>query len=131
VLCLLLCLGCSSTTGAHNCGCTTGIRTNTARTLSALAACIKQEEKAEYEAQNLLGCTAMFLIECRLMFQRYVLPPSSPSWWRQHIPHTSETLVNTQLRTRQNIPEDSELHTRCRENLKSQILSSFLTGPLH
>jgi hypothetical protein len=30
------------------------------------------------EAQNLLGCTAMFLIECRLTFQRYVLPPASP-----------------------------------------------------
>jgi hypothetical protein len=29
------------------------------------------------EAQNLLGCTAVFLIECRLTFQRYVLPPSS------------------------------------------------------
>jgi hypothetical protein len=31
----------------------------------------------EYEAQNLLGCTAVFLIECRPAFQRYVLPPSS------------------------------------------------------
>jgi hypothetical protein len=29
------------------------------------------------EAQNLLGCTAVFLIECRPTFQRYVLPPSS------------------------------------------------------
>jgi hypothetical protein len=29
------------------------------------------------EAQNILGCTAMFLIECRPTFQRYVLPPSS------------------------------------------------------
>jgi hypothetical protein len=32
---------------------------------------------------------------------------------------TSETSVNIQLRTRQYIPEDSELHTRHRENLKS------------
>jgi hypothetical protein len=32
----------------------------------------------EYEAQNLLGCTAVFLIECRPTFQRYVLPPPSP-----------------------------------------------------
>jgi hypothetical protein len=29
------------------------------------------------EAQNLLGCTAVFLTECRPTFQRYVLPPSS------------------------------------------------------
>jgi hypothetical protein len=32
---------------------------------------------------------------------------------------TSETSVNSQLRTRQYIPEDYELHTRRRENLKS------------
>jgi hypothetical protein len=28
-------------------------------------------------ARNLLGCTVVFLIECRPTFQRYVLPPSS------------------------------------------------------
>jgi hypothetical protein len=32
---------------------------------------------------------------------------------------TSETTVDVQLRTRQYIPEDSELHTRRRENFKS------------
>jgi hypothetical protein len=32
---------------------------------------------------------------------------------------TSETSVDIQLRTRQYIPEDSELHTRRRENFKS------------
>jgi hypothetical protein len=32
---------------------------------------------------------------------------------------TSETSVDIQLRTRQYVPEDSELHTRRRENLKS------------
>jgi hypothetical protein len=32
---------------------------------------------------------------------------------------TSETSINIQLRTRQYIPEDSELNTRRRENLKS------------
>jgi hypothetical protein len=32
---------------------------------------------------------------------------------------TSETSVDIQVRTRQYIPEDSELHTRLRENLKS------------
>jgi hypothetical protein len=31
---------------------------------------------------------------------------------------TSETSVDIQLRTRQYIPEDSELHTRRRENLE-------------
>jgi hypothetical protein len=35
---------------------------------------------------------------------------------------TSETSVDIQLRTRQYIPEDSELHTRCRENLKSHSI---------
>jgi hypothetical protein len=34
---------------------------------------------------------------------------------------TSETLVDIQLRTRQCIPEDSEVHTRRRENLKTHI----------
>jgi hypothetical protein len=34
---------------------------------------------------------------------------------------TSETLVNICLTTWQDIPEDSELHTRRRENLKSHI----------
>jgi hypothetical protein len=32
---------------------------------------------------------------------------------------TSETSVDIQLRTRQYIPEDAELHTRRRDNLKS------------
>jgi hypothetical protein len=34
---------------------------------------------------------------------------------------TSETSVDIQLRARQYIPEDSELHTRCHENLKSHM----------
>jgi hypothetical protein len=34
---------------------------------------------------------------------------------------TSETSVDIELRTWQYIPEDSELHTRRRENLKSHI----------
>jgi hypothetical protein len=34
---------------------------------------------------------------------------------------TSETSVDIQLRTRQYIPEDSELHTSRRENLKSHM----------
>jgi hypothetical protein len=63
------------------------------------------------EAQNLLGCTAMFLIECRPTFQRCVLPPSSGRWV---IASTSEISVDIQLRTRQYIPEDSELHTAVR-----------------
>jgi hypothetical protein len=38
--------------------------------------------------------------------------------------HTSETSVDIQFRTRQYIPEDSELHTRRRENLKSHIIKT-------
>jgi hypothetical protein len=38
------------------------------------------------------------------------------------VARTSETSVNIHLRTRQYIPEDSELHTRRRENLKSHIM---------
>jgi hypothetical protein len=41
---------------------------------------------------------------------------------------TSETSVNIQLRTRQYIPEDSELHTRRRENLKSHSYLYYLIG---
>jgi hypothetical protein len=36
-------------------------------------------------------------------------------------PSTSETPVNFYQTTRRNIPEDSHLHTRRRENLKNQI----------
>jgi hypothetical protein len=47
-------------------------------------------------ALNLLGCSAIALM--------------------MEAAHTSETSVDIQLRTRQYIPEDSELHTRRREN---------------
>jgi hypothetical protein len=40
---------------------------------------------------------------------------------------TSETPVDIQLRTRKYIPEDAELHTRRRENLKSHICLTCLT----
>jgi hypothetical protein len=36
---------------------------------------ISRSHGGEYEAQNLLGCSAVFLIECRPTFERYVLPP--------------------------------------------------------
>jgi hypothetical protein len=39
---------------------------------------------------------------------------------------TSETSANTYLTTRQYIPEDSKLHTRRRENLKSHIIDILL-----
>jgi hypothetical protein len=35
---------------------------------------------------------------------------------------TSETSVNFNVNTRRYIAEDSKLHTRCRENLKSHII---------
>jgi hypothetical protein len=41
---------------------------------------------------------------------------------------TSETSVDIQLITRQYIPEDSELHTRRRENLKSHIIVVICIG---
>jgi hypothetical protein len=39
--------------------------------------------------------------------------------WMMEAARTSEMSVDVQLRTRQYIPEDSELHTRRCENLKS------------
>jgi hypothetical protein len=39
---------------------------------------------------------------------------------------TSETSVDIQLRTRQYITDDSELHTRRRENLKRSLFASEL-----
>jgi hypothetical protein len=41
---------------------------------------------------------------------------------------TSETSVDIHLRTRQYMPEDSELHTRRRENLKSHIYKLLCTA---
>jgi hypothetical protein len=41
---------------------------------------------------------------------------------------TSETSIDMHLRTRQYIPEDSELHTRHRENLKSHMMLIMLMG---
>jgi hypothetical protein len=70
---------------------------------------ISSSHGGEYEAQNLLGCTAVFLIECRLTFQRYVLSPSPLIALMMEAARTSETSVDIQLRTRQYIPEDSEL----------------------
>jgi hypothetical protein len=80
--------------------------------------------KGFYKAQNLLGCTAVLLIECRPTFQRYVLLPLSLLALMMEAARTSETSVQIQLRTRQYIPEDSELHTRRRENLSHKGLYS-------
>jgi hypothetical protein len=52
--------------------------------------------------------------------------PAAGLWEPQR---PSETSVGIQLRTRQYIPEDSELHTRRRENLKSPILFASVTEP--
>jgi hypothetical protein len=41
---------------------------------------------------------------------------------------TSETSVDIYLATRQYIPEDSELHARRRENLKSHTAIAFLNS---
>jgi hypothetical protein len=68
----------------------------------------------------------VFLNECRPTFQRYVLPPIIIALMMEAV-RTSETTVDIQLRTRHYIPEDSEIHTRRRENLKSHILSHYIT----
>jgi hypothetical protein len=62
---------------------------------------ISSSHGGEYEAQSPLGCTVVFLIGCRPTFQRSVLMMEAA--------HTSETSVDIQLRTRQYVPEDSEL----------------------
>jgi hypothetical protein len=41
---------------------------------------ISSSHGGEYEAEIILGCTAVFLIGCRPTFQRSVLPPSSGRW---------------------------------------------------
>jgi hypothetical protein len=65
---------------------------------------ISSSHGGEYEAQNLVGCTAVFLIECRPTFQMIALMMEAA--------RTSETSVDIQLRIRQYIPEDSELQNR-------------------
>jgi hypothetical protein len=61
---------------------------------------------------------------CRPTFQRYVLPTSSSLM--MEAARTTETSVDNYF-TRQYITEDnSEHHTRCRENLKSQIKVVFM-----
>jgi hypothetical protein len=47
------------------------------------------------------------------------LSSSESSGTMMEATRTSETSVDIELRTQQYIPEDSELHTRRRENLKS------------
>jgi hypothetical protein len=44
---------------------------------------------------------------------------------------TSETSVEIQLRTRQYIPEDSDLHTRRCENFKSHTYHSWLVTDMY
>jgi hypothetical protein len=65
---------------------------------------------------------AVFLIGCQLMFQRcaaFIIA------LMMEAACTSKTSVDIQLRTRQYIPEDSELHTLRRENLKSHEVFLF------
>jgi hypothetical protein len=58
---------------------TSHTRGNTQDAMDIIQVCeISSSHSGEYEAQNILGCTAVFLIECRPTFRRCVLPPSSP-----------------------------------------------------
>jgi hypothetical protein len=74
-----------------------------ARTLYLVTA-VTFDNQPIIEVQNLLGCTTT-LIALTMEAAR-----------------TSETSVDIYLTTRQYIPEDSELHTLRRENLKSHCL---------
>jgi hypothetical protein len=44
---------------------------------------------------------------------------------------SSETSVDIQLKTRQFIPEDCEVHTRRRDNLKSHIILTVVLDIVH
>jgi hypothetical protein len=93
-------------------------------------ACLMLFKEIIADAQNLLGYTAVFLIECRLTFQRCVLPPSSGLIiiaLMMKVARAYETSVDIQLRTRQYIPGDSGLQTRRRENLKSHEIIAVYT----
>jgi hypothetical protein len=88
--------------------------------LGTLSHFVVHNKTTPCKAQNLLGCTAVFLIECRPTFQTsdpFAL--GSLIAVMMEAAHTSETSVDIQLRTRQYILEYSELYTRHRENLKS------------
>jgi hypothetical protein len=67
---------------------------------------ISSSHGGEYEVQSLLRCTAMFLNGFQPTFQRLVLPLIALI---KEAANTSETSVEIQIRTRQYIPEDSEL----------------------
>jgi hypothetical protein len=56
------------------------------------------------------------LVEIGQRFQRCLLPHHRPE-----VVSTSETSVIFSQTIRRNIPEDSHLHTRRRENLKSHL----------
>jgi hypothetical protein len=63
---------------------------------------------------GLLGCDAVWSCRCLPKFLRNVLPPSSGK----------RTLVTIKT-TKYHNPEEYDQHFHCRENLKSQILSSY------
>jgi hypothetical protein len=71
--------------------------------LAGFSCDISSSHGGEYEAQNLLGCIAVFLIECKRTLIVLMMEAA----------RTSETSVDIQLRTRQYIPEDSERDFSC------------------
>jgi hypothetical protein len=70
-----------------------------------------------FEVQSLLGCTD-HVVNWMSTDVSEVRAASIIRAMREAA-RITETSVDIQLRTRQYIPEDSELHTRRRENLKS------------
>jgi hypothetical protein len=99
---------------------------------------ISSSHGGEYEVQNcLLECTAVYsslTMEAvrtsetsvdNYFTRQYIQEDNSEQFLKfialmMEEARTSETSVDIDLRTRKYIPEDSELHTRRRENLKSQ-----------
>jgi hypothetical protein len=75
------------------------------------------------EGGRLLGCCAVLCISL-LKFQRCLLHLSWAQWFNalmMEAASISETLENFYQTTRRNSPEDSHLHTRYCENLKSHL----------
>jgi hypothetical protein len=67
---------------------------------------ISSSHGGEYEAQNLLRCTAVFLIEFSDIRAASIIA------LMMEAARTSDTSVHIQLRTRQYIPEGSQLQIR-------------------
>jgi hypothetical protein len=69
--------------------------------------------------RSILGAEMNYPKNISLSFS---VPPGRSIALMMEAARTSETSVDLSFTTQQHIPEDSELHTRCREKIKSHIL---------